>query len=196
MVRSLCVTVTLFLSLSALARPGFAPVPADKPGEKASGLLAQIVSYDGSTNGTLTVDLKNPTGAAVELTPAGLYFVPVGDPDHSPQRLGAVGSAQVDGARKDKLTIAAGATVRAKLDVYCIDSHRSSPTPETPFALAKDRIPAKITQAIHTEAQAATKSMGGMAAPAAKSAVQSTVWKNRDRQWVPLQGEGTQEATK
>lgn len=188
MVRAWCVGVTLFLGLSAFAKPGFEPVPSEKPGEKPTGLLAQIVAYDGATNGVLTVDVKNPTGAPIAFSAAGLYFVPVGDPDQSPQRLGAVGG--------HALQIAPGATVRTKLDVYCIDSHRPSPTSATPFKLAKDRIPAKITQAIHEDAQKATESMGGIAAPAAKSTVQGTVWKNRDRQWVPLQGEGAQEATK
>jgi len=32
--------------------------------------------------------------------------------------------------------------------------------------------------------------------PAAKSAIQSEVWRSRDAKWVPLEGEGMQEATK
>ncbi len=196
MVRALCVGVTLFLGLSAAAKPGFDPVPAEKPGDKPPGLLAQIVQYEGGTNGILTVEVKNPTNAPIVFAAAGLYFVPQGDPDKSPQRLGAVGSYQVGEKREEKLSIPAGATVRAKLDVYCIDSHRPSPTSATPFKLAKDRVPVTITQAIHRDATKAAESMGGLAAPAAKSAVQKEVWKNRDRQWVPLEGEGQQEATK
>jgi len=34
------------------------------------------------------------------------------------------------------------------------------------------------------------------AAPAAKGAVQSEVWKNRDKKWIKLDGEGEQEAAK
>ncbi len=200
MVRVLCVGAALLLSLSAVARTSFTPIPADKPGEKPSGLTAQVVSYDGATNGEITVDVKNPTGAPIEFAAAGLYFVPSVDPDHSPQRLGAVGSYQVQTkdtwARHEKLSIPAGATVRTRMDVYCIDSHRPSPTSSTPFHLASDRIPVAITQAIHQEAAAASAPMGGMAAPAAKSIVQGTVWKNRDARWVKLDGEGKQEAGK
>ena len=66
----------------------------------------------------------------------------------------------------------------------------------TPFHLAKDRVPVDITKAIHRDATKAAESMGGIASPAAKATVQGEVWKNRDRQWVPLDGEGKQEATK
>ena len=37
---------------------------------------------------------------------------------------------------------------------------------------------------------------GGVSAPAAKGAVQSQVWKNRDKKWIKLDGEGEQEAAK
>lgn len=199
MIRSLCVGA-LLLSLSAGARVSFQPLPPEKPGDKPSGLQAMVVSYDGNTNGELTIDVKNPTGAPIEFTAAGLYFVPTGDPDKSPQRLGAVGSYQVQAqdkwSRQEKVAIPAGATIRTRLDVYCIDSHRPSPTSSTPFHLAKDRVPVNITQAIHRDATKAAESMGGVAAPAAKSAVQSQVWKNRDAKWVPLDGEGKQELTK
>jgi hypothetical protein len=200
MVRMLCVGATLLLSLSAAARVSFQPLPPEKPGDPATGLTAMVVSYDGNTNGALTIDVKNPTGAALDFTATGLYFVPIGDPDKSPQRLGAVGSYEVQRqdkwSRQEKISIPAGATVRTRLDVYCIDSHRPSPSSSTPFSIAKDRVPVNISRAIHEDATKASEGMGGMAAPAAKSAVQGTVWKVRDRSWVKLDGEGKQEATK
>ncbi len=199
MVRTLCVGATLFLGLTAAAK-SFDPLPPEKSGDKPSGLEAQIVAYNGNTNGELTIDVKNPTGAPIEFAAAGLYFVPTGDPDKSPQRLGAVGSYQVEKENKwernDKLAIPPGATVRTRLDVYCIDSHRPSPTSQTPFRIAKDRVPVNIIRAIHQDATKATQTLGGMASPAAKSTVQGEVWKNRDRNWVKLDGEGKQEATK
>lgn len=195
--RALCVAATLCVALSAVAKPGTVyAVPAEKPGDAPPGLTATILGYEGGTNGVITVEVKNPTKAPIAFAAQGLYFVPQGDPDHSPQRLGAVGSYDVNGKREERLTLAPGATVKAKLDVYCIDSHRPSPTSTTPFALAKDRVPVDITRAIHRDAEDASKGYGGMSAPAAKSAVQQQVWKNRDRKWVPLQGEGAQEATK
>jgi hypothetical protein len=200
MIRSFCVGAALLLSLSAVAKPAFAPLPPEKPGDGPTGLLAQIVAYDGNTNGELTLDVQNPTGAPIDFVATGLFFVPTGDPDKSPQRLGAVGSYQVrkeeKWSRQEKIAIPAGATVRTRLDVYCIDSHRPSPTSSTPFRLAKDRVPVNISQNIYKNAKKASETMGGMAAPAAKSAVQGEVWKTRDSKWVPLEGEGKQEATK
>ena len=38
--------------------------------------------------------------------------------------------------------------------------------------------------------------MGGYAAPAAKSAMQSKVWEARDAEWVKIDGEGQQEVAK
>jgi len=38
--------------------------------------------------------------------------------------------------------------------------------------------------------------VGGKSDPRAKGAVQHEVWKNRDTHWVPLDGEGKQEAVK
>ena len=51
-------------------------------------------------------------------------------------------------------------------------------------------------QSIDADATRAAASYGGVSAPAAKSAVQSEVWKNRDKKWIKLEGEGAQEAAK
>jgi hypothetical protein len=141
----------------------------------------------------MMVDVRNPTAAPIEFAAAGLYFVPVGNPDQAPQRLGAVGPYQVNKKTQERLAIPAGATVRAHVDVYCIDSQRPSPSSSTPFRISRDRLPARITQSIDVEARKATESMGGLAAPASKSTIQGTVWKTRDAKWIKLDGEGKQE---
>ena len=51
-------------------------------------------------------------------------------------------------------------------------------------------------EAIDHDAQGAAAGLGGVSSPKAKSAVQSQVWKNRDKKWIELDGEGKQEATK
>ena len=95
------------------------------------------------------------------------------------------------------MSLAPGASARLQLDVYCIDSQRPAPTEETPFRLAKDRIPVALSTAIATEsATKASAPYGGISAPPAKAAVQSEVWKNRDAKWIKLDGEGKQEAAK
>ncbi len=194
MVRSLAIAATLFVCSPALA--AFQPLPPEKPGDKPNGLVVRVVSYNGSTNGAITVEVRNPTSSPQEFAAAGLFFVPAVNPDQAPQRLGAVGPYQVGEARHERLTIAPGASVRANLDVYCIDSHRSSPSSTTPFRIAKERLPPQITQAIDTEAKEVAAPYGGVSTPAAKSVVQGTVWKNRDAKWIPVEGESKQEANK
>jgi hypothetical protein len=184
---------------SAIAADRFDKVPGVK-GQRASGLVIRIVQYAGNTNGAITVDVKNPSAEPQEFTAKGLYFVPQGNANEAPQRLGAVGPFQVlsggGGQCADHLTIAPGATERLALDVYCIDSHRASPGPSTPFRVAKDRVPPALTRAIDNDAVAASRGYGGVSAPAAKAKVQSEVWKNRDAKWIELDGEGKQELGK
>ena len=202
LVVGLCVLV--FAIAGALVRPAaadhkFHRVPAAK---KGAGLQLRVVSYDGAVNGELTVEIKNTGRVATTFNASGLYFVPDGDPDRAPQRLGAVGPMQLLAGgeaapeRKDEVAIAAGATVQVTLDVFCIDSHRPSPTSETPFTVARARMPKRLAEEIDVVGARAAGSVGGYAAPAAKSRIQSDVWQARDAKWVPLAGEGVQEATK
>jgi hypothetical protein len=172
------------------------------PGEqgKTSPLLMRIVKYDGGTNGEITVEVKNPTATPQEFSAKGVYFVPTGSANEAPQRLGAVGPFQLQtgkGPRRvDHATIAPGAVERMTLDVYCIDSHRASPSSSTGFRVAKDRVPAPLMRAISDDATRSAEGLGGVSAPSAKGAVQSEVWKNRDKKWIELDGEGKQEAAK
>lgn len=198
--RSSLSVVTLLLAVlawfgSAAADNRFRPVP------KARGLAVQAVAYDGATNGVLTVKVKNSSDKAQRFSAEGLYFVPDGDPDTAPQRLGAVGPLQLasdrgDGSRKNSLEIAAGETVTVRLDVFCIDSHRPSPSSDNSFTLGRTRLPRQLSRTIETSAKVAADEAGGYPAPAAKSAIQGEVWKARDKKWVALDGEGAQEAGK
>jgi hypothetical protein len=189
--RTLMLLAVVSLPASALAAK-FDTLPS------GAGLQLRVVKYEGSVNGTITVEVQNPTAAAQSFDARGLYFVPQGDPDHAPQRLGAVGPfrAAANEERMQTMSLAPGGTARLQLDVYCIDSQRPAPTEETPFRVAKDRIPAPLTQAISTSAERSAAPYGGVSAPAAKSAVQSEVWRNRDSKWIKLDGEGRQEAAK
>lgn len=171
-----------------------------------SKLQIRAIEYDGSTNGTLTVQLKNSEKSAMKFSATGLYFVPAGDPDSAPQRLGAVGPMQIvtEGTKASKevtsIEIAAGETVEVVLDVFCIDSHRSSPSPQNVFSVGARRMPKELAQTIEKRADSVVSSerAKGTAAPrpAAKAAIQSEVWKSRDAKWIKLDGEGVQEATK
>lgn len=204
------VSLVLLSSAPAFADKGYSSIPNETSDHaaqgqaavaaKGSGLDLKVVAYDGSVNGELTVEVRNPGKAALEFSAQGLYFVPQGDADKAPQRLGAVGPMQIaDGAnaeRVEKLKVPAGATVKVKLDVFCIDSHRPAPTSKTAFSLGSKRLPAKLRSTIETRAKAAADTEGGYAAPAAKSKMQSEVWRSRDAEWVEIDGEGRQELGK
>jgi len=187
-------------------RPAPSPVRHDTRFAKVPGSKLQIraIEYDGSTNGTLKVQLKNTDKIAQSFSATGLYFVPDGDPDSAPQRLGAVGPMQLaaGGSPKEmsKIEVAPGATVEVALDVFCIDSHRASPSPANVFTVGKKRLPKELAQTIEKRADSMVHKAAadGESAPrpAAKQAIQSEVWRSRDAKWVPLEGEGVQEATK
>lgn len=181
--------------LSTFAQAGsFTVLPAETGG--GGGLEARVLRYHGGTNGTMAIEVRNPTGAPVELALSGVYFVPVGDPDSAPQRLGAIGPFLSSKVRHERLTIAPGAKIQADVDVYCIDSHRPSPTSATPFSIAQDRLAVELRQAIDAEAKEVSRATGGIHHPASKGAVQGTVWKHRDKKWLRLRGEGVQEKNK
>ena len=168
-----------------------------------SSLQIRAVEYDGSVNGTLKVQIKNTQKTAQKFTATGLYFVPQGDPDTAPQRLGAVGPMQLASDTKKEqasIDVPAGATVDVALDVFCIDSHRGSPGPANAFDVGAKRMPKQLSQQIELSADEAVatarKSGEAQPRPAAKSAIQSGVWKSRDEKWIELDGEGKQEAKK
>jgi hypothetical protein len=168
-----------------------------------SSLVIRATEYDGAVNGTLKVQVKNTQKTAQKFTATGLYFVPQGDPDTAPQRLGAVGPMQLATDRKKEqasIEVPAGATVEVALDVFCIDSHRGSPSPKNVFDVGGTRMPKELSQQIETSADeavaSARKSGESAPRPAAKSAIQSKVWESRDASWVELDGEGKQEVAK
>src|SRR5690349_10758932 len=124
------------LAIPARADGKFHSVPGG-----ASHLQLRVIAYDGEVNGQLTVEVKNPTSHAERFTARGLYFVPDGDPDRAPQRLGAVGPMQIAKRRDDEARVPAGGAIVVKLDVFCVDDQRPAPTSETPFSLARHRMP-------------------------------------------------------
>lgn len=178
----------------------------------SAGLDIRAVSYNGATNGLLTVEVRNASATPQTFTAAGLYFIPEGDPDEAPQRLGAVGPiqigqvgqigqiGQIGGTELQKLLVPPGATKEVILHVFCIDSHRSSPSPQNKFHVAKTRMPRALASTIERKASAAVadERKKGTHAPrnAAKSKIQSEVWKSRDSRWIELDGEGQQEQRK
>jgi hypothetical protein len=172
-----------------------APVPIAFGHKGASTLEMKVLSYNGSVNGGMTVEVTNHGQSPATFSAQGLYFVPDSNPNDAPQRLGAVGPMHVDGkGQQSELILAAGEHAIVHLDVYCIDSGRHAPTPTTPFHLSPTRMPAALAGQIDSATAKAAQANGGYAAPAAKNAVQSEVWGTRNKERVKLQGDGAQEA--
>jgi hypothetical protein len=196
--RHVCSGLALLALGLLIAAPahagGAAPLPALDG--RRPGLRLQVDRYTGGTNGKMVVTVRNPGSSAVAFDPQGLYFVPEGDPEKAPQRLGAAGPFEVSeaGTWKERTTVEVPprGSVTVQLQVFCIDSHRSSPTAEHRFRLASERLPANLRRTIHTGAAAElSRARGRM--PAAKSAIQSHIWSTRDQNWIKLQGERKQE---
>ena len=189
------------LALAGLSRAEkrYVAVPAvDKAAP--SPLQIHIDKYEGSSNGELSIEVHNPTANFAEFDAQGLYFVPDENVDSAPQRVGAVGPVQVleSGAwrRKEKIAVPPSGSVKLKLDVYCIDSHRRSPHTGDRFQVATARMPRALSNEIAQKTRAAAAPLGSYDAPPAKAAIQSEVWSTRDKRWQKLEGEGAQERGK
>ena len=84
-----CLLGLAVASAAGAKGPEFGPMPME--GNKKSSLKMRVVTYQGGTNGKMMVEVKNTTQAEESFHAKGLYFVPKGDPEKAPQRLGAAG---------------------------------------------------------------------------------------------------------
>ena len=188
---------TSFLAAFA-ARPAMADkfVPLPDLGGKGEDLQIRVVRYDGSTNGKMVVDVRNTGKTRTRFVAEGIYFIPAGDPEKAPQRLGAAGPFTVVGQKSpaslQELALQPGETRQLQLDVFCIDSHRGSPSSSTSFSVAGKRMPTELRQAIASDAQKIIRRNKGDVEKS-KSEIQSTTWKARDSKWIKLEGERKQE---
>jgi hypothetical protein len=189
-VLSLLVTASAALAQKADQKATrFVDVPALEG--KKSDVKIQFVRYTGGTNGEMIVRVANRGKRIETFDPTGIYFVPDGDPEKAPQRLGAAGPFKVKKGdaviAAETLSLKPGESHELYLQMFCIDSHRSSPAASNTFGIAAKRMPRKLRETIKRgarDAMAAEKSM-----PAAKGKIQSHVWKTRDADWIELQGE-------
>lgn len=191
-------TIAFALALALIPLAANAGEYIDLPAEKGSksSLKVKFVRYTGGTNGHIVVDIKNGGKAEAKFQAQGLYFVPNGSPESAPQRLGAAGpfQTQEQGKWKDKeeLSLKAGESRRIKLQVFCLDSHRSSPGSEQGFSVARDLLPRDLRKDISKGAEEIFVK-NGKKMPAAKGAIQSHIWSTRNKKWIKLQGERKQE---
>jgi hypothetical protein len=157
------------------------------------GLEIRFVRYEGSTNGSMVIENKNSAGDPQSFRADGLFFVPQGDPEAAPQRLGAAGpfmpmSKDGRGDYRNVIRIEPGQTRQLALDVFCIDSHRSSPDSNTRFRVAERLLPKKLRREI-TQGTAKVIRDNGGDVQKAKGEIQNYMWRTRDKDWIPLEGE-------
>jgi hypothetical protein len=103
-----------------------------------SPLTLRVVERSGEQ---FTVDVTNPTADVATFNQVGLYFVPAGPPEDSPQRLGVVEGDSV--AR-----LAPHETLRVTFQAYCLDEHRGGPQEKTHYVLAGRRMPTDLANAL------------------------------------------------
>ncbi len=194
------VLVVAFLFALAGTAPALADDFVAMPEAKASAenLKIRVVKYDGNTNGEMVVEVKNTGRTTATFSSDGLFFVPKGDPEKAPQRLGAAGPfTELAGkrsiVRQGTMVVAAGKTTRIRLEVFCIDSHRSSPSSSTKFSVAKSKLPKSLRRELKKGNDAIYRKNRGRSLGHSKGEVQSNVWTTRDKDWVKLEGERAQE---
>lgn len=167
---------------------GFSPLPAQKG--KRTRLEIRLVGYK---NGKIVAEIRNKTRTSQSFDPQGLYFVPDGDPDKAPQRMGAAGPFEVleSGAWKPRrsMKVLAGKRHRVRLQVFCLDSHRAGPSNGQGFAVAGKRLPKPLQEKIVKGTRRIFSAEDAYARPSAKSAAQSHIWRVRNSKWIRLQGE-------
>lgn len=164
---------------------------------KDTGLKMRVIKYTGGTNGKMVVDINNPSKSKKRFQSKGVYFVPETDPEKAPQRVGAAGPFEVTGEKepKESLEIQPGDTKRITLQVFCIDSHRSSPGANAKFRVAEKRMPKALRDKIGSRTDKVMKRYGSksLSTASAKSSAQQEVWRSRDEAWLKLEGERKQE---
>ena len=190
-------SVVLWLTLVSWAKGGTARadsfVPLAQVGGENPVLKIRVLNYSGSTNGGMWVEVNNPSKTEQKFVADGIFFVPAGDPDKAPQRLGAAGPFQEIREGKaaphtQQVTVSPGETKRLALEVFCSDAHRGSPSSSTQFSVAKERLPKELRQEIRKGNDSILGANGGDVGKS-KGAIQSNMWKERDKKWIKLEGE-------
>jgi hypothetical protein len=139
-------------------------------------------------SGRMIVDVRNGGSGTEAFSATGLYFVPDMNAEQAPQREVAAGPfVATSGRRMTTVDVGARATVRLRLQVFCLDYDRPSPTLRTPFKLAGRRLPSQLTTMIETGAEAILRRPIGQGYSTA--AIQSHVWNVRKLHVVQLEGE-------
>ncbi len=186
---ALALTLIAGVAYEAAAAGSYQRLPALNTSSKS--LRIRFVRYTGGTNGRMIVDVRNSGRRTATFTPEGLYFVPQVDPDQAPQRLGAAGPFEVaKGQRVQRqLSVAPGETVRLRLQVFCLDSHRASPSAGHAFRVAKKRLPKSLRRRIVQRTRKAYKDNKERGYSVQKSAMQNAVWSTRNAKWQKLEGE-------
>jgi hypothetical protein len=190
--RTFSFLVLLCVSTAANANEQFTTLPSDTGRSKA--LKIRFVHYTGGSTGRMIVDIKNTSNRAQRFEAKGLFFVPRGDPEKAPQRLGAAGPFEEGGKQKKSVILSAGSTKRLHLQVFCLDSHRASPSAAQSFRVAKKLLPKTLRRQIASGAKYLIKAgKRKMSRDTLNSQIQGHVWRTRNAKWIEIEGERASE---
>ena len=158
-------SIAVFLGVMALTVSAGANADEARRLVPDSSVTLRVVERHGEE---FVVEVTNPTTEIASFNRVGLYFVPLGPPDDSPQRLGVV--------EGDRITrLAPHETLRVDLTTYCLDEHRGSPKDKTQYVLAGRRMPTDLANAL--------------AGAAHDRDVQRAVWRVSAERHTPLVGD-------
>ena len=112
--QSMLVRLVLALALALVPSLAFASdfIPLPEVGGKNKQIEIRFVRYTGGSSGKMIVDIRNKSPKRATFKAKGLFFVPQGDAERAPQRLGAAGPFETQGQQMDSIQLTAGATKR------------------------------------------------------------------------------------
>jgi len=184
------------LAASASADDRYRPIPSG-PGQTGQ-LELRVMQYDKGVYGEMTVEIHNRGAQPASFSASGLYFTPDDDPDSAPQRLAIVGGVRTgsEEAPRAGVALAGDATLRIRFDVYCIDEDRDAPESDTPFTLARSRMPPRLIAALEASTRDVVKTIKLKPDDDQRRQLQPLVWQARRSAPAKLVGDGAQERGK
>lgn len=184
--------VGLFLGVGPRAQKAHATKQGalclNKPGQ-VQKLHIKVLGYRGWK---MEIVVTNKSHSPRSFEPNGLYFIPKGSPERAPQRLAASGPFYAKMSRKwarhtKGIKIPANSQQKLRLEVFCLDSHRSSPRNGQAFRLANKRLPQSLRRVFRKNSIKYMKQHKSRSH--FRGANQSMIWRERNKKWIKLEGE-------
>jgi hypothetical protein len=169
---------------TAAADDKFHPAP-----DMGTRFELKVDRYTDGVHGEMTVLVHNLGSHDDSFSARGMYFLP--DDHADQQRLTVVGGIRAgsEDAPRTAVLVAAGATVRLRMDVYCIDYNRHAPETATQFTVASARLPDRLLAAIEAATVATVRTVRFKPDADQMTIIQGRVWAARESRRTRLRGD-------